>query len=375
MDKKKFIIVGTGLFGITLAQLLAGARFDVLLIDSRDHIGGNCYDYVDGETGIMVHKYGPHIFHVQDKNILNYIKKFTKFNDYKHHVYAKYKDKMFNFPINISTINSFYGKSLTPCQVLDFLKHEASSIGAAEPQNMEEKVISLIGKPLYEAFFKEYTIKQWGKHPRDLPASIVNRIPIKTNYDVNYYKKPFNGIPDCGYTAMFSRMLSNKNISVELSVDFFSDREYFLKKGQVIFTGPIDTFYNYEHGRLEYRSLRFDQELHDIEDFQGNSVINYPELKYDYTRICEPKHFYPEKWNEFASRKTLIFKEIPFSSSDSEPYYPIQDAHNMAIYQKYVKESQKQRGVFLGGRLGEYKYYDMEDTIKSAFSLCKKLVG
>lgn len=370
-----FVVIGAGLFGITLAEQLAAANIKVLLIDSRDHIGGNCYDYADEETGIVVHKYGPHIFHVQDESILNYVKKFTKFNNYKHHVYAKYKNKMFNFPINISTINTFYGKSLTPCQVMDFLKHEASTIGDREPKNMEEKVISLIGEPLFEAFFKEYTIKQWGKHPRDLPASIVNRIPIKTNYDVSYYKKPFNGIPDCGYTAMFSRMLSNKNISVELSVDFFSDREYFLKKGQVICTGPIDAFYDYEHGRLEYRSLRFDQERYDIEDFQGNSVVNYPELKYDYTRICEPKHFYPEKWNEFASRKTLIFKEIPFSSPDSEPYYPIQDAHNMAVYHKYIKESQKQEGVFFGGRLGEYKYYDMEDTIKSAFSLCKKLVN
>lgn len=375
MKKKQFVVVGAGLFGITLAQQLSAAGSNILLIDSRNHIGGNCYDYVDDETGIVIHKYGPHIFHVQDNNILNYIKKFTSFNNYKHHVYAKYKDRMFNFPINISTINTFYGINLAPNQVLAFLKGEANLSGIDEPRNMEEKVISLIGNPLYEAFFKEYTVKQWGRYPKDLPASIVNRIPIKTNYDMNYYKKPFNGIPSDGYSAMFNRMLDNKNIAIELSVNFFSHTEYFLNKGLVIFTGPIDAFFNYEYGNLEYRSLQFNKELYDVDDWQGNSVINYPELKYEYTRICEPKHFYPERWNEFSPKKTLIFKEIPFSSSDSEPYYPIQDAHNVATYQRYAEESKKLSNVFFGGRLGEYKYYDMEDTIQSALALSRKLLN
>lgn len=370
---KEIVIVGAGLFGITLAECLSNS-FKIILIDKRDVIGGNCYDYIDPETGILIHKYGPHIFHIQDVNILNYVKKFTEFNNYKHQVRSCYRNKIFEFPINLSTINSFYGLNLRPFEVKQFLSEESQKSHITNPQNMEEKIISLIGKDLYEAFFKEYTLKQWGKDPSQLPESIISRIPIKENYDTCYYKKPFNGIPIDGYSAMFKNMLVNKNISVELKTDFFSNREYFLSKGTLIFTGPIDAFFNYKYGKLEYRSLRFEEERFDVNDFQGVSVMNYPELEYEYTRICEPKHFYPERWNKFKANRTLILKEISFASETAEPYYPIQSSINTQIFKRYLVETKKMNNIYFGGRLGEYKYYDMEDTIKSALALSKKII-
>lgn len=371
----KITIVGAGLFGIVLAYELSRNNFEVLIIDKRNHIGGNCYDYIDDDTGIIVHKYGPHILHINDEKIYEYITRFCKFNNYKHQVRAVYDDKMYEFPINLSTINNFYNINLRPYEVLNFLSLEAQKDSITIPQNMEEKVISLIGRPLYEAFFKEYTTKQWGKNPTQLPASIINRIPIKCNYDTNYYKKSFNGIPSEGYTKLFETMLQNKKISIQLNTDFFEDKDYFLKQGILVYTGPIDAFFGYKHGKLEYRSLRFEKELHNVDDWQGNSVINYPELKYNFTRICEPKHFHPERWNNCTFNKTLIFKEISFSDPSGEPYYPIQDKINMDIYEMYKNDSIAYDNVYFGGRLGEYKYYDMEDTIKSSLRLSNQIIA
>lgn len=371
----KITIVGAGLFGIVLAHQLAQENFDILIIEKRNHIGGNCFDYFDEHTGILIHKYGPHILHINDNNIYKYIRNFCEFNNYKHQVRTLYKNKLYEFPINLSTINNFYNTNLRPYEVLDFLTAEAQKDAKLNPHNMEEKIINLIGRPLYEAFFKEYTIKQWGKNPALLPASIVKRIPIKCNYDTNYYKKFFNGVPIGGYTKLFERMLQNKRISIQLNSDFFRDRESLLQEGLLVFTGPIDAFFDYKYGKLEYRSLRFEKEIYNVNDWQGNSVINYPELKYEYTRICEPKHFYPERWNLCAKDTTIIIKEIAFSNPNEEPYYPIQDETNITIYEKYKKEALSIDNVFFGGRLGEYKYYDMEDTIKSALNLSEKIIG
>ena len=367
------ILVGCGLFNIVVANLLSNA-FNITIIDKRNHIGGNCYDFIDYDTGIIIHKYGPHIFHIGDKFVYNYISKFTEFNNYKHQVRAEYNNIKYEFPINLDTINSFFSVNLRPYEVDNFLREKVKKHYISKPSNMEEKIINLIGVELYEAFFKEYTIKQWGKFPSELPEDTIKRIPIKNNYDTNYYKKTFNGIPKDGYSTMFSRMLAHKNISVELEVDFFEYRDYFLNKGIVIFTGSIDEFFDYKFGKLEYRSLRFQEELHHVNDWQGNSVINYPELKFEYTRICEHKHFYPEKWDRFSSNKTIIYKEIPYSSINSEPYYPITDEQNLYIYNKYLQESLQIDNLYFGGRLGEYKYYDMEDTIKSAHKLANKLL-
>ena len=367
-----FVIVGAGLFGITLAECLCKNN-KVIIVEKRNVIGGNCYDYEDNETGITIHKYGPHILHIEDQEVLDYIKQFTEFNNYKHQVRTKYKNKIYEFPINLSTINSFYGLALTPSEVEDFLYQEAKKANINKPKNMAEKIISIVGEPLFTAFFKDYTFKQWGKDPYSLPESIVQRIPIKNNYDNGYYKKRFNGIPLFGYCKMFNKMLNSKNIELILNTDFFSDRDYFLSKGSVIYTGPIDRFFNFCHGNLEYRSIKFQEERHQICDFQGISVMNYPELCYDYTRICEPKHFYPERRKIFSQKKTIIYKEISFYDDNAEKYYPVRDYKNLKLLDKYINESRKIKNVFFGGRLGEYKYFDMEDTIKSAFSLYKKI--
>lgn len=369
-----FVIVGAGLFGLTLANILSDYSNNILIIEKKNHIGGNCFDYADDETNIIVHKYGPHIIHLDDSSVYNFLSKFTAFNNYRHQVRTYFKNAIYEFPINLSTINQFYNINLRPYEVSEFLKNEVKKNYTPNPQNLQESLINSIGLELYEAFFKDYTIKQWGKHPKDLPSTTVNRIPIKMNYDTGYYKKPFNAIPRQGYTEMFKRMLNNNMISIELGVDFFDQKEFFLTKGIVIFTGPIDTFFDYKYGRLEYRSLRFEEERHSVKDWQGNSVINYPELKYEYTRICEPKHFYPERWKEFSPNKTILYKEIPFSGLGSEPYYPMQDDKNIKIYKKYSEEAKQLHNVYFGGRLGEYKYFDMEDTIKSAFALSKKLL-
>lgn len=369
-----YIIVGAGLFGATLANCLS-ENHKVILLDKRDFIGGNCFDYIDPATGILIHKFGPHIFHIQDRSVYNYIKKFTSFNSYKHYVKAQFDNRIYDFPINLSTINSFFGVNLRPYEVKDFLATEARKAKIIEPQNMAEKIISLVGADLYNAFFKDYSIKQWGIDPFLLPESTIRRIPIRTNYNVSYYKKIFNGMPSEGYSAMFKKMVSSKNISVLLSVDFLEDKDYFLNKGTVIFTGPIDAYFNYKYGKLEYRSLRFEEERYNVEDFQGIAVMNFPELKFNYTRICEPKHFYPEKADVYHMRKTIILKEIPFSSSDAEPYYPIQNESNIEILENYLLEAKKLENVFFGGRLGEYKYYDMEDTVKSALSLSRIILS
>lgn len=371
---KTYIIVGAGLFGITVANHLSKYN-KVIILEKRNFIGGNCYDYVDENTGITIHKYGPHIFHINDPQIYNYIKQFTTFNNYKHHVKTQYKHKIYDFPINLSTINSFYGINLRPYEVKNFLMSEAKKASIDTPTNLEEKIINLIGKPLYDAFFRDYTIKQWGKDPRLLPEHIISRIPIRDNYYSGYYKKYFNGIPSLGFSEMFKNMLSNKNITTILSTNFLSDINYFINKGIIIYTGPIDDFFNNKYGKLEYRSLHFEKEYYNVQDFQGVSVLNYPELKFKYTRICEPKHFYPDKNDIFLSKKTITIKEIPYFSTESEPYYPIQDKKNKTILQKYLHDAKELSNIFFGGRLGEYKYYDMEDTIKSAINLSRKLLN
>lgn len=375
MCKYDFMIVGCGLFGIVLAERLGFLGKKILIVDKREHIGGNCYDYKDEETGIISHSYGPHILHINDNNVLAYIKKFTEFNEYKHIVYSQYKDRIYHFPINLSTINNFYNICLTPSKVVAFIENEAKKSGITQPNNLEEKIISLIGEPLYKAFFLEYTIKQWGRHPRELPESIVARIPIRNNYESGYYKKVFNGIPKNGYTAMFKKMLSSRNVDIKLGVDFFVYKEEIMKSAKyVIYTGEIDRFFSYKYGKLEYRGLRFERELHGVQDFQGNAVINYPELKYEYTRVCEPRHFYPERWNDYAAKKTICFKEISING-ENDPYYPILDNDNKEKLKLYMKEVEKMHGISFGGRLGEYKYYDMEDTIKSAIALSKKILA
>lgn len=374
MTKKfDYLIVGAGLFGCVVAEQLAADGNHICIIESRNHIGGNCYDENDSETGILYHKYGPHIFHATDESVISYIKNFTDFTSYFHQVLTTHKNKVYQMPINLETINSFFNINLRPYEVKDFLYSEAQKENIGTPTNMEEMAISIIGRSLYEAFFKEYTLKQWEKDPKTLPASIIQRLPVRYNYSESYYRKKFHGVPTDGFTPIFKKMLSNKNISIMLETDYFKACKQLPPHNHLVFTGPIDKFFNYKFGKLEYRTVSFEREVHPVQDWQGTSVMNYAEQSYPYTRICEPRHFYPEKWAQYPQNSTVIFKEFSSLDTTDNPFYPITDDRNKNLLKKYLDEAGQLKNITFGGRLGMYKYYDMEDAILAAFDCVAKL--
>ncbi|WP_207511089.1 UDP-galactopyranose mutase [Longitalea luteola] len=362
-----FVVVGSGLLGAVIAERIANClNKPVLVIEKRNHIGGNCYSETDAETQIEYHKYGTHIFHTSNERVWKYVNQFTTFNAYRHQVLACYKDKIYQLPINLETINSFFNVNLKPYQVDKFMA-ERTSLQTHQPGNFEEKAISLLGKELYEAFIKGYTLKQWQIDPCQLPASIFNRLPFRKNYDENYFFDNWQGIPKDGYTAMFERMLSNKKIHVLLNTDFFDVRDQLKKDACLVYSGPIDRFFNYKYGKLSWRTLRFEQEVIEVEDYQGNSVINFPEIEIPYTRIHEPKHLHPER--DYTREKTVIFKEYSLKDNGSDPFYPISSADNIKIFDRYKEEASQLPNVFISGRLGDYKYYDMHQTIARALEI------
>lgn len=368
-----FIIVGAGLFGSVLAERLAHSGYRICIIEKRNHIGGNCHDQYDQETGILFPTYGPHIFHTDNLEVIHYIKNFAEFNRYFHQVLAQYQEKIYQLPFNLETINSFYNLNLKPFEISDFLSQETKKENIQNPRNMEEKAISLVGRPLYESFIKSYTIKQWGKDPSQLSADLITRIPVRNNYYESYFEHSFQGMPIGGYTKIFEKLLSSPHINILLNTDYIEVRDLVPSDKVLIFTGPLDQFHNYKYGRLEYRTLNFEREIYPVTDWQGTSVINYPEPEYPYTRICEPKHFYREEKDKYDSNKTIIFKEFSNQDNGSSPYYPLSDIKNLQLSEKY-KAEHKNNNVFLSGRLGEYKYYDMDSTIKSALDLSRKLL-
>lgn len=374
-DSYDFVVVGAGLYGSTISERLATAGKKVLLVEKRDHIGGNCYDEYDEETGILFHTYGPHIFHANDDDVIAYLQKFTAFTGYFHQVLTNFKDKIYQMPINLETINSFYNLNLRPFEMDNFLKKECEKEGISNPQNMEEKAISLIGRPLYEAFFREYTIKQWGVDPKELSESIINRIPIRNNYYESYYSKKFQGLPIGGYTAIFEKMLAHPNITVQLETDFFEIKKDIPESCHVVYSGPIDAYFDYEIGKLEYRTITFQKEVQPHRDWQGTSVVNYPELKHPFTRICEPRHFYCEKWEDYSKEKTIIFKEFSSLDNGTAPFYPIKNKRNDELAAKYREKASATKNVTFGGRLGEYQYYDMDSVLSVALKVSLELGG
>lgn len=355
-----FVIVGAGLFGSIFAREAKDAGKSVLVLDRRDHIGGNCYSYDYEDTKISVHRYGTHIFHTNSEEIWRYINRFTGFNRYQHRVLTTRKNKVFALPINLGTINQFYGLNLKPGDVDAFI--ETKREGIPSPSNLEEKAISLIGRDLYEAFIKDYTMKQWGCDPKELPANIITRLPVRKEYFDSYFDDLYQGIPVEGYTPIFERLL--EGIPVELKVDFFDDRAYWRSLGRsIVYTGPIDRYFDYQFGRLQWRSVRLDVERIELEDFQGTSVMNFADSSVPFTRIHEPKHLHREK--EHLSNSTVIMRE--FSHLDHEqPFYPVNMASDKAILAHYQKLQRRETNVVFGGRLAEYKYYDMDQVISSA---------
>lgn len=359
-----YIIVGSGLFGSIFAYEANKRGKRVLVLEKRSHLGGNCY--TEKLENINVHKYGPHIFHTNDKKIWDYINQFASFNHYVNRPKVNYDDKLYSFPINLFTLYQLWGVK-TPKEAEQ--KLDSVKIVNNNPKNLEEWILSQVGHEIYEKFIKGYTTKQWGRDPKELPSSIIKRLPIRLNFDDNYFNDKFQGIPIGGYTQIFEKMLSG--IEVRLNCDFFKNKKYYESISEkIVFTGKIDELYDYQFGKLEYRSLKFENEIHDG-DYQGNAVINFTSDKVPHTRVCEHKHF------EFGNQeKTVITKEYPDVYSDDKiPYYPIGDERNKEIFRKYEDLNNSQSKYILGGRLAEYKYYDMHQIIGSALITVRKELG
>lgn len=359
-----YLIVGSGLFGSIFAYEANKMGKKCLVIDKRNHIGGNIY--TENIEGINVHKYGAHIFHTSNKNVWDYIQQFAEFNRYTNSPIAKYKNEIYNMPFNMNTFNKLWGV-ITPQEAKEKIQEQIIESGITEPKNLEEQAISLVGKDIYEKLVKGYTQKQWGKPCNELPSFIIKRLPVRFTFDNNYFNDLYQGIPIGGYTQIIEKML--KNIDLKLNCDFFEHRDELQNIAKkIVFTGMIDQYFDYCYGELEYRSLRFETELLNIDNFQGNAVVNYNEYEIPCTRIIEHKHF------EYGTQpKTIITKEYPSTwKKGDEPYYPLNDEKNNSLYEKYKTLAEKETNVIFGGRLGMYKYFDMHHVINEALKLVEK---
>ena len=361
MKKYDYLIVGAGLFGAVFAHEAKEAGKTCLVIDKRNHIAGNIY--TDKVKDIDVHQYGAHIFHTSNETVWNYVNRFAKFNRYTNSPVANYKGEIYNMPFNMNTFNKLWGV-VTPQEAQAKIEEQKAAYHVENPQNLEEQAISLIGPDVYTKLVKGYTEKQWGKRATELPSFIIKRLPVRFTYDNNYFNDDYQGIPVEGYTKMIERMLDG--VEVKLEEDFLKNREAFMEQADnIVYTGMIDEYYNYCYGELEYRSLNFETEvLEGVENYQGNAVVNYTEYEVPYTRIIEHKHF-----TYGTQPDTVITREYPKTwSKGDEPYYPMNDEKNLNLYEKYTELAAKEGNVIFGGRLGMYKYYDMDDTIEAALN-------
>ena len=362
--KYDYLIVGAGPFGAVFAHEAKERGKRVLVIDKRSHTGGNMY--CEKVEGINVHKYGAHIFHTSNKEVWDYVNQFCTFNNYINSPIANYKDEIYNLPFNMNTFNKLWGV-VTPQEAKEKIENQVKESNITEPKNLEEQAISLVGKDIYEKLIKGYTEKQWGRRCTELPAFIIKRLPVRYTYDNNYFNDKYQGIPEGGYNVIFDKLL--KGIDIELNTDFFEKKEELLQKAnKIVFTGMIDQYFDYQYGVLEYRSLRFEHETLDEENHQGNAVVNYNEREVPYTRIIEHKHF------EFGKQpKTVITREYPAEwKQGDEPYYPVNNEKNAEIFKKYQELAQKEENVIFGGRLADYKYYDMHNVMERALEVVKE---
>ncbi|MBA5201088.1 UDP-galactopyranose mutase [Pectobacterium aroidearum] len=362
-----YVIVGAGLFGAVCAYELSQAGMKVLVIEKRAHIAGNIY--TENHDGINVHKYGAHIFHTNDKYIWDYVNKFAEFNRFTNSPLAFSQGKLYNLPFNMNTFYQIWG-TITPEEAKRKIEIQRKEVENIEPSNLEEQAISLVGRDIYEILIKSYTEKQWGRKAKDLPAFIIKRLPVRFTYDNNYFSEKYQGIPEGGYTKIIEEMLSN--VDVVLNTDFNVSKKIYMEHAKkIIYTGPIDEFYEYQYGHLEYRSLRFEIERHEIDNYQGNAVINYNDNSTAYTRIIEHKHF-----DHALTSHTIITKEFPIEYKKGEtPYYPINNIDNMKMYKKYKNLAENNKKVIFGGRLAEYKYYDMHQVIAAALYTTRKILN
>ena len=363
MKKYDYILVGSGLYSGVFAWFAKQKGKKCLVLEKRDHIGGNVY--CENTEGIHVHKYGAHIFHTSNKEVWQFVNSLAEFNRYTNSPVANYKGEMYNMPFNMNTFSKMWNIS-TPAEAKKIIEEQKKEI-TGEPKNLEEQAISLVGREIYEKLVKGYTEKQWGRDCTALPAFIIKRLPVRCTYDNNYFNDLYQGIPIGGYNVIIDRLF--EGCDIETGVDYLEKKEYYDGLGEkIVYTGTIDAYYKYQFGKLEYRSLRFESEVLDEENHQGVAVVNYTDRETPYTRIIEHKHF------EFGTQpKTVITREYPVTWQEGmEPYYPVNDEKNQALYQKYAKLAEKEEHVIFGGRLGEYKYYDMDKVIASAMACAKE---
>jgi UDP-galactopyranose mutase len=362
-----YLIVGSGLFGATCAHELNKAGHSVLVIEKRAHIAGNIY--TENHHGIQVHQYGAHIFHTNDKALWDYVNSFAEFNRFTNSPLAKYQGKLYNLPFNMNTFNQLWGV-ITPAEAEAIIAEQRAELGGKSPENLEEQAISLVGRDVYEILIKGYTEKQWGRKASELPPFIIKRLPVRFTYDNNYFSDKYQGIPIGGYTQIIDHMLAG--VEVRLDTDYLANRESLARSAaKVIYTGPIDAYFDYQFGPLAYRSLRFETTLADKPNVQGNAVINYTEASIPYTRIIEHKHFDP-----VDTAHSVLTKEYPSEwQPGMEPYYPVNDATNNALYRQYRELAKTEPKTLFGGRLAEYKYYDMHQIIASALQRTQKLLA
>lgn len=366
MQGLNYLVVGTGFFGAVIAERIAtdlGER--VVVVEKRHHPGGNSYSEDDPKTGIECHTYGSHIFHTSDEATWKYINRFTSFNNYRHKVLTLYRNKVFQMPVNLSTINAFYGLNLKSYEAEKFITSEIEKDRTDTPRNLEEKAVSLVGRALYDAFVKEYTMKQWGTDPRLLSPDIINRLPVRYNYRSDYFDDPWQGIPSDGYGALFRRILKHRNIDLHFNTDYFSIRHLIPEGCRIIYTGPIDRYFDYRFGQLGWRALRFEKEVLDVGDYQGTSVMNYAESATPFTRIHEFRHYHDER--KYPLQNTVIYREYSQNAGvDEDPFYPIHTSKDKQVLARYEVAAAQLPHVIFGGRLGEYRYLDMDKAIASA---------
>ena len=368
---KKILIIGSGFSGAVIARELAEQGYQIEVIDQRPHIAGNCYTKRDQDTNIMVHQYGPHIFHTDDEEVWNYINEHGEMRPYTNRVKSTVGGQVYSLPVNLHTINQFFGKAFNPKEAHDFIVNEQADKTIGEPQNFEEQALKFVGKDLYEAFFKGYTQKQWGLSPTKLPASILKRLPVRLNYKDNYFFHKFQGMPKDGYTPIVQSILDHDNITVKLSTNFDDYRDKLGDYEHIFYTGALDGFYDYKLGRLGYRTLDFERHV-DEGDFQGCAVMNYGEESVPYTRISEHKHFTP--WENHD--KTVYFKEFSRLAEEQDiPYYPIRLVDEKNMLEKYVELANQETKVTFVGRLATYRYLDMDVTIREALDVADKFLA
>jgi len=363
------VVVGSGFFGLTVAERAAaelGKR--VLVLDRRDHLGGNAYSAPDPATGIEVHQYGAHLFHTSNTRVWEYVNRFTTFTGYQHRVYTTHDGVVYPMPINLGTVNAFFRSALSPDQARALIAEQAAEVDPGTARNLEEKAISLIGRPLYEAFIRDYTAKQWQTDPKDLPAAIISRLPVRYTYDNRYFSDTWEGLPTDGYTAWLERMADSPLIDVQLSTDYFDVRAQVVGEGvPVVYTGAIDRYFDYREGRLGWRTLDFETEVVPVKDHQGTPVMNYADASVPYTRIHEFRHFHPER--DYPEDKSVIMREFSRAAEDDdEPYYPINTVADREMLLRYRELAKREPGVVFGGRLGTYQYLDMHMAIAAALT-------